>query len=114
MRSIFIIHCICTMYNVSRAAFDRISGDISQKVDALTSEPKNLPDTAVTSHGNIPVPSPGSLSTTQEIRIAHLLANAKLLPPMNRSNLGDLKHWEPGYYRLLRGAVVLINFLKTI
>ena len=104
MRSIFIIHCICTMYNVSRAAFDRISGDISQKVDTLASEPRNLPDTAVASHGNTPVPSPGSLSTTQKISIAYLLANAKTLPPMKRSDLGDLKHWEPAHYRLLRGG----------
>ena len=103
MRSIFTIHSICTMYNVSRAAFDRISGDISQKVDALASGPRNLPDTTVASHGNIPVPSPGSLSNTQEISIAYLLANAKPLPSMNRSDLGDLKHWEPDYYRLLRG-----------
>ena len=103
MRSIFTIHSIYTMYNVSRAAFDRISGDISQKVDALASGPRNLPDTAVASHGNIPVPSPGSFSNTQEISIAYLLANAKPLPSMNRSDLGDLKHWEPDYYRLLRG-----------
>ena len=49
MRSIFIINCIFTIYNVSRAAFDRISGDLSQKVDALASGPRNLPDTAVAS-----------------------------------------------------------------
>ena len=103
MRSIFIINCIFTIYNVSRAAFDRISGDLSQKVDALASGPRNPPDTAVASHGNMPVSSPGFLSTTEEIPIAHLLANAKLLPPLNRNDLGDLKHWEPDHYRLLRG-----------
>lgn len=41
---------VYTMYNVSRAAFDKISGDLSQKIDNLTSELKIVSESVTNAH----------------------------------------------------------------
>jgi len=102
MRLILIIRCIYTMHNVSRAAFDKVSSDLSQKIDTLASNLKNIPDTVVTRHENLFMSSSGSPLAAEEIPIAYLLAQAKPLPPLNPINFGKLQHWESGRYRLLR------------
>lgn len=102
MRSIFIIYCICTIYNVSRSAFDKISGDISQKIDTLASDLKNLPDAAVTPHKDLFMSSSGSPLAAEEIPIDILLARAKPLPPLDRKDFEHLTHWESTEYRKRR------------
>ena len=102
MRPIFTIHSICTMYNVSRSAFDKISGDLSQKIDTLASDFKNFPDTAVTPHKNLFMSPSGSPLASEDIPIDALLAKAKPLPLLDRNDFKDLKHWESTEYRRLR------------
>ena len=106
------------MYNASRAAFEKISGDLSQKVDLLTSglknlpekvdsltvELKNLPDVVVTSHGNAPTTSSDS-SSTKEIHMGTLLANLRELPRLDQADFPNLTHWFPTVYRKLRKGV---------
>lgn len=87
-----------TTCNKSRAAFDRISADLSQKVDTVTSELKNL---SIISHGNIPASSSGS-STNEDVSLFALLGNSKLLPRLDPNNHQKVEHWYPGAYRKLR------------
>ena len=87
---------------MSRAAFDKISGDLSQKIDTLTSDLKNLPDTVVTSHKNLFMSSSGSPLAAEDIPIDTLLARAKPLPPLDRNDFKNLIHWESTEYRRLQ------------
>jgi len=89
------------MYDVYRAAFDKISGDLSQKVDALTHGLRNLPDAVAVSHGSTPALPSGS-SPPPKISISTLLANAKRLPPLDQANFQNLAHWTPTTYRKRR------------
>ena len=61
------------MRGMYRTAFDRISGDLSQKVDALASEPKNLPDARVEPRESTPPAPPTPIKvTTKRARVRAL------------------------------------------
>ena len=63
------------MRGMYRTAFDRISGDLSQKVDALASEPKNLPDARVEPRESTPPAPPTPVKvTTKRARVRALLS----------------------------------------
>lgn len=91
------------MYNLFRAAFSKISSDLSQKVNHVTSELKIISKSMAT-HRNDSAPSPGS-SNPSGSSIFNLLANSKLLPRLEPGQFRNLKHWFPqAYWKLRRQA----------
>lgn len=97
---LLILHDVYAMYNLFRTAFDTISADLREKLDALTSEVKNLPSTVVP-HGNAPDPFSGPSSIGHASLLA-LLAKAKPLPRLEPGDFKGLQHWFPKNYRALR------------
>lgn len=95
---------MCATHDVSRASFDKISSDLGQKIEAMTSELKNISGTVVSSPGNVPVSSPGS-STGPVLPLFALLGNSKLLPRLDQKDYTKLAHWGPMIYRKLRRKV---------
>ena len=99
--SLFLICCTPITFNLSRTAFERVSGSLSQKVDTLASDLKGIPSDGIANNANT-----SNLSSTppsqSENYICDLLAKAKPLEPLNQEDFKNLKYWEPAPYRLLR------------
>lgn len=98
MRALLILYYVYATYDESRAAFDRISSELSQKVDAVTFEIKNI---SIASHGNVPA-SLSNSSTDTDVSLFALLGNSKLLPRLDSADFQAVVHWRPGAYRKLR------------
>lgn len=95
---LIVWHCMYTIYDVSRAAFDKLSGDLSQKVDTATSEIKNLSEVVAVSLEN----SPGSSSTPSNRALVTLLATLKMPPPLDQKDFKKVEHWFSDKYKALR------------
>ena len=101
MHPLLMIYYVCATYNAYRAAFDKVSSEMSWRADTPTSEPKNHSDATVASHGNAST-SPSDSGTTPDALTLSLLTSAKPLPPLNPNDFKNLKHWSPKFYRKLR------------
>ena len=98
---LIVWHCMYTMYNASRAAFDKLSGDLGQKVDTATSEIKNLSEVVAVSLENSPSSS-SSTSTPSNRTLVTLLATLKMPPPLDQKDFKNVEHWFADKYRALR------------
>lgn len=101
MHILLAINYIYVTYDVSRAAFDKLSGDLSQKVDDMTSEFKSLS----ISHGDVVLSSPDS--TSSRLPTFPGLANAKDLPSLDYKDFKHLPYWfEEAYLRRKKTAKI--------
>jgi hypothetical protein len=106
-----ICYCTCTLLtlrdvyatrNVFRAAFNKLSGDLGQKVEAVTTEVKHLSETVATSPLGINSGSSSDPSAATDRVLSALLSAAKDLPPLDRKDFKLIVHWFPTAYRELR------------
>lgn len=95
-----------TTYNISRAAFDKISNDLSQKVETMVAKFRDFPDAMVTPHGGS-TPSSSTSSTPLPAFLVAALAKSKSLPPLDPDNFKNLLYWfEEPYKRRKDGPKV--------
>ena len=101
MRTLLIIYYVYATYGAYRAAFDKVSGDVIQKVDALASRLNNPPNITATPSGSSSASGsdPGAISQDELIL---MLARAERLPPLDQTDFPNHKHWLPTLYRQLR------------
>jgi hypothetical protein len=106
-----ICYCTCTLLtlrdvyatrNVFRAAFNKLSGDLGQKVEVVTTEVKHLSETVATSSFEVNSGSSSDPSTASDRVLSALLSAAKDLPPLDRKDFKFIVHWFPTAYRELR------------
>ena len=102
MHILLTLHNLYHTSNVFRSAFDKISGDLNQKVDALTSDLKTLSVSVATSHGTTSAPPSPISSTSSEIPLFSLLSSSTLLPCLDPNDYKNTVHWGPKRYRKLR------------
>lgn len=100
MRMKLINYHVYTTHDVFRTAFDKISYDLGQKVDAVTSELKIVSE-SLAMNGNPAVPTSGP-SAASSISLFALLSKSKLLPRLDPEDYEGVGHWYPGTYRKLR------------
>lgn len=101
-RTLLTLHDAYTTHNVFRAAFNTPSGDLGQKVEAVTTEVKHLSETVATSPLGINSGSSSDPSAATDRVLSALLSAAKDLPPLDRKDFKFIVHWFPRAYRELR------------
>ena len=96
MRVILTLYYIHTMYNEFRDAHDKILNGLSQKIETMTSDLKNI-----SFHGNTAA-SPLASSSGFSNAILSILAKVSLPPQLDRNGFEKTFHWFPDEYRKLR------------
>ena len=102
IHAILTVHRVYTIQNVHRAAFNKISDDLSRKVETMVADLKDLPNVMLTSPGGNTHPS--STSSTPLPAFLVGLTNAKSLPPLCQADFKNLLYWFEEPYKRRKGG----------